>query len=105
MRWYNFLYFLGPPVHGLGSIVIKDVDAAVYINLKVEAMKAGLKVGEVASHAFQLWVQQRSLGRIRNRETMRKAARSIDMRRDKVGRVKGWSSTEVIRQWRELRKS
>jgi len=89
----------------LGSnIVIKDVDEAAYRNLKGEAVKAGLKVGEAASQAFRLWVQQRSLGRIRDTEKMRKAAERMDQLRKEIGRVEGWSSTEVIREWRERRK-
>jgi len=89
----------------LGSnIVIKGVDEAAYRNLRGEAVKAGLKVGEAASQAFRLWVQQRSLGRIRDTEKMRKAAERMDQLRKEIGRVEGWSSTEVIREWRERRK-
>lgn len=89
----------------LGSnVVIKDVDEAAYRNLRGEAVKAGLKVGEAASQAFRLWVQQRSLGRVRDSERMRRAAERMDEMRRRIGRVEGWSSTEVIRQWRELRK-
>ena len=86
------------------NIVIKDVDEAAYRNLKGEAVKAGLKVGEAASQAFRLWVQQRSLGRTRDTEKMRKAAERMDQLRKEIGRVEGWSSTEVIREWRERRK-
>ena len=86
------------------SVVIKDVDATAYRHLRGEAVKAGLRVGEAASQAFRLWVQQRSLGRIRDREKMRKAAAKMDETRRKVGHVEGWSSTEVIRTWRELRR-
>lgn len=86
------------------NIVIKDVDEAAYRNLRGEAVKAGLKVGEAASQAFRLWVQQRSLGRIRDTEKMRKAAERMDQLRKEIGRVEGWSSTEVIREWRERRK-
>jgi len=75
-----------------------------YRNLRGEAVKAGLKVGEAASQAFRLWVQQRSLGRIRDTEKMRKAAERMDQLRKEIGRVEGWSSTEVIREWRERRK-
>jgi hypothetical protein len=100
---YNFLYFQYLAILVLGSnIVIKDVDEAVYRSLKGEAIKAGLKVGDAASQAFRLWVQQRSLGRVRDRESMRKASRDMDLRRAKIGTVKGWSSTDVIRKWREL---
>ena len=86
------------------NIVIKDVDEAAYRNLRGEAVKAGLKVGEAASQAFRLWVQQRSLGRIRDTEKMRKAAERMDQLRKEIGRAEGWSSTEVIREWRERRK-
>lgn len=87
------------------TIVIKDVDETIYRSLRGEAIKAGLRVGEAASQAFQLWVQQRSLGRVRNTDAMKRAARSMDQRRNRIGQVKGWSSTEVIRQWRELRRT
>ena len=87
------------------NIVIKDVDEAAYRNLKGEAVKAGMRVGEAASQAFRLWVQQRSLGRVRDRDKMRGAAARIDEMRRRIGPVEGWSSTEVIRAWRERRKS
>ncbi len=80
------------------------MDEAVYRSLKVEATKAGLKVGDAASQAFRLWVQQRSLGRVRDREAMHKAAREMDLRRARIGQAKGWSSTDVIRKWRDLRR-
>jgi len=86
------------------NIVIKDVDEAAYRSLKGEAVKTGMRVGEAASQAFRLWVQQRSLGRIHDREKMRNAAARTDEMRQKIGHVKGWSSTEVIRNWRELRR-
>jgi len=86
----------------LGSkIVIENVDEAVYKSLKGEAIKAGLKIGDAASQAFRLWVQQRSLGRIRDWEAMRKASRDMDLRRTRIGAVKGWSSTDIIGKSRE----
>ena len=104
--WYNFLYFQLLVMIALGSnIVIKDVDEAVYRSLKGEAVKAGMKVGEAASQAFRLWVQQRSLGRVRDRDRMRRAAARTDEMRRKIGPVEGWNGTEVIRKWRELRKT
>ncbi len=60
------------------NIVIKDVDQVSYRNLKGEAVKADMKVGEAASQAFRLWVQQRSLRRARDRDKMQKAAARID---------------------------
>ncbi len=86
------------------NIVIKDVDEAAYRNLRGEAIKAGLKVGEAASQAFRLWVQQRALGRVRDLDKMRRAAERMDQMRKEIGRVEGWSSTEVIREWRERRR-
>ncbi len=83
-------------------MVIKNVNDAAYRHLKGEAVKAGLRVGEAASQAFRLWVQERSLKRVRDRDRMCRASEEIDRIRLAVGHVKGWSSTEVIREWREL---
>ena len=35
---------------------------------------------------------------------MRRAAERMDETRRRIGRVEGWSSTEVIREWRERRR-
>jgi len=35
---------------------------------------------------------------------MRRAAERMDEMRRRIGRVEGWSSTEVIREWRERRR-
>ena len=86
------------------NVVIKDVDDAAYRHLKGEAIKAGLKVGEAASQAFRLWVQERSIHRVRDRDRMRRAAEEMDRIRHEVGHTKGWSSTEVIREWRDRRR-
>lgn len=86
------------------NVVIKDVDDAAYRHLKGEAIRAGLKVGEAASEAFRLWVQERSLRKVRDREKVRRASEEIDRVRSEVGRVEGWSSTEVVRKWRERRR-
>jgi hypothetical protein len=86
------------------NVVIKDVDEAAYRNLKGEAVKAGLKIGDAASQAFRLWVQERSLGRVKDYEKIQKASREIDNLREKIGRVPGFESTKVIREWRDRRK-
>ncbi len=86
------------------GVVIKDVDEAAYRNLKGEAVKAGLKVGEAASQAFRLWVQERSLGRVKDYEKIRRASREIDGLRKKIGRVPSYDSTKVIREWRDRRR-
>jgi hypothetical protein len=89
----------------MGSdVVIKDVDEAAYRNLKGEAVKAGLKVGEAASQAFRLWVQERSLGRVRDYERIQRASREIDRIRLKIGPVAGYDSTKVVREWRDRRR-
>ncbi len=89
----------------MGSdVVIKDVDEAAYRNLKGEAVRAGLRVGEAASQAFRLWVHERSLGRAKDFEKIKKASREIDRLREKVGRVPGYDSTRVIREWRDRRR-
>ena len=87
------------------NVVIKDVDDTAYRHLKGEAIRAGLKVGEAASEAFRLWVQERSLKKVRDRDRVRRASEEIDRIRSEVGRVQGWSSTEVIRKWRERRRN
>lgn len=86
------------------TVVIKDVDDSAYRNLKGEAIKAGLKVGQAASQAFRLWVQKRMQQRVKDVDRMKKAAQSMDNVRASLNRVEGWSSVEVIRKWRELRR-
>lgn len=89
----------------MGSdVVIKDVDEAAYRTLKGEAVKAGLKVGQAASQAFRLWVQERAMGRVKDFEKIRRASREIDSLRQKIGRVPGYDSTKVIREWRDRRR-
>jgi len=41
---------------------------------------------------------------VRDRDKMRRAAKAIDLHRAEIGAVKGWSSTDEIRKWRELRR-
>ena len=86
------------------TVVIKEVNEETFRSLKAEAIKAGLKVGEAASQAFRLWVQQRSLQRVKDIDRMRNAAEVMDRNRVKLGEHKEWSSVEVIRKWRELRR-
>jgi len=86
------------------TIVIRDADEETFRNLKSEAMKAGLKVGEAASQAFRLWVQQRRLQRVRDIDRLRKAAEVMDWNRAKLMQREDWSAVEVIRKWRELRR-
>jgi len=85
------------------TVVIKDVEEEAFRNLKGEAAKAGLKVGDAASQAFKLWTQNRTLQRLRNIDKMREAAKTIDENRAKLTVQKEWSAVEEIRKWRDLR--
>jgi len=84
--------------------VIKDVDEEAFRNLKGEAVKGGMKVGDAASQAFRLWVQERKLQRIKDIDRLRKAAEVMDRNRSRLARHEDWSTVEVIRRWRELRR-
>lgn len=84
------------------SVSIKDLDENVYRNLKAEAVRHGMKVGEAATEAFRLWVASKRQTRQRDEERMRKAAEDMDVLRNK-SRVK-WSGAEEIRRWRDKRK-
>ena len=86
------------------TIVIKDVDEDAFRNLKGEAAKAGVKVGDAASQAFRLWVQGRGLQRLRDTDRLRRAAVLMDRNRSKLSEREDWSTVEVIRSWRELRR-
>ncbi len=44
-------------------------------------------------------------GRIRDRKAMRNASRGMDLRRAKIGTVKGWSSTDIMRKSRKSRRA
>lgn len=84
------------------TVVIRDVDEVAYRNLKGEAVKAGVRLGDAASEAFRDWAEKRG-GRIRDRAGMTKASKTMDEVRRSLGKVEGWNSVEVIRKWRESR--
>ncbi|MEM2082742.1 MAG: hypothetical protein QXK34_03270 [Candidatus Bathyarchaeia archaeon] len=84
-----------------GMIVIKDVDEGAYRRLKAEAMRRGIKVGQAASQAFRLWVQESELKPLKDVDRLRGAVRAIEDVRRGLKRIEGWSSVEVIRSWRE----
>jgi len=83
------------------TVVIKGVDERVYRKLKGEAMRAGLKVGDAASQAFRLWVQQRTPSKARDTERLRRVCQRIDENRSRLRVLEDWSSVKVIRHWRE----
>jgi hypothetical protein len=84
------------------SVSIKDIDENVYRNLKAEAIRHDMKIGEAATEAFRLWVASKRQNRQRDVERMQKAADVMDRLREdsKVS----WSGTEEIRRWRDKRK-
>jgi hypothetical protein len=86
------------------TIVIKDVDDEAFRNLKGEAVRSGMRVGEAATQSFRLWVQQRSLRRVRDTTRQRKAAEIMDRNRAKTQPREDWSAVEVVRTWREKRR-
>jgi hypothetical protein len=55
------------------------------------------------SHSLRIIGQNLLYSRI-DSQPARRSSRDMDIRRAKIGAVKGWSSTDVIRKWRELRK-
>jgi len=87
------------------TVVIKDVDQAAFRILKGEAAKEGLKIGEAASQAFRLWVQQKALKRVKDAARIKAACKRIDENRAKLKPVRDWNSVKEIRKWRKYRHS
>lgn len=87
------------------NVVIKDVDQAAFRTLKGEAAKEGLKIGEAASQAFRLWVQQKALKRVKDAARIKAACKRMDENRTKLRQVRDWDSVKVIRKWRRSRRS
>lgn len=84
------------------SISIKDIDENAFRNLKAEAVRMGIKVGDAATEAFRMWVASKRQSKSKDKEKMLEAARDMDRIRSEAGR--GWSGVEEIRKWREKRK-
>jgi hypothetical protein len=84
------------------SVSIKDVDEGAFRNLKAEAVRRGIRVGDAATDAFRLWVASKRQGRLRDTERMREAAKDIDkLRLEYTGE---WSGVAEIRKWRDQRR-
>ena len=84
------------------SISIKDVDERIFLNFKAEAIRDGLKLGQAATEAFQLWINSKKLKRLKDSERIKKASEEIDRLREKS--EKGFNSLEELKQWRKVRK-
>ena len=84
------------------SVSIKDVDERTFRNLKAEAVRRGIRVGDAATEAFRMWVASKRQITIRDRERLLGAASDMDnLRAEYQGR---WSGVAEIRKWREQRK-
>jgi len=81
------------------SVSIKGVDENAFRNLKAEAVRFGMKVGEAATEAFRMWVASKRQSRVKDRGRMLEAVRDMDHLRSEGG--EGWSGAEEIRRWRE----
>ena len=87
---------------GIMSVSIKDVDENAFRNLKAEAVRVGMRLGEAATEAFRMWVASKRQARVRDRDRMLRAARDMDQLR--AGEGEEWSGVEEIRRWRDKRK-
>ncbi len=83
-------------------VSIKDIDENAFRNLKAEAIRMGMKVGDAASEAFRLWTASKRQSKVRDRERMLKAASGMDKLRARNGEE--WSGVAEIRKWRDKRK-
>jgi ribosomal protein L31 len=85
------------------STSIKDLDETAFRNLKAEAAREGIKIGDAASEAFRMWVASKRHTKLQDKERMFRAANDMDRLRAKFGKDR-WSGVDEIRKWRELRK-
>jgi len=73
-----------------GVVVIKDVDENAFRRLKSEAIKKGIKIGQAASQAFRLWVQESELKPLKDVDRLKKATEAIENTRLKLQTIEGW---------------
>lgn len=85
------------------GVSIKDVDENAFRNLKAEAVRSRMRVGDAATEAFRMWVSSKRQTRIRDKEVMIEAAEDID--RIRLGYRGKWSGAAEIRRWRDKRRS
>lgn len=84
------------------SVSIKDVEESAFRNLKAEAVRRGIKVGDAATEAFRMWVASKKQGKLRDKEMMLEAAKNMDkLRLEYKGE---WSGAAEIRKWRDQRR-
>ncbi len=84
------------------SVSIKDVDESAFRNLKAEAVRRGIKVGDAATEAFRIWTASKRQSKLRDRERMLEAAKDMDIL--KVEYKEEWSGVAEIRKWRDQRR-
>ena len=86
------------------TVVIREVDERSYRNLKAEAARRNLRMGEAATQAFRNWVIARKGKRVRDVARMVQAAKEMEKIRSSISPGKQWSSVKEIRKWRRLRR-
>jgi len=84
------------------SVSIKDIDEGAYRNLKAEAVRRGLRVGDAATEAFRMWVASKRQQKLRDKERMLEAAKDMD--RLRVEYKEEWPGVAEIRKWRDQRR-
>ncbi len=84
------------------SVSIKDVDESTFRNLRAEAVRRGIKVGDAATEAFRMWVASKRQSKLRDKERMLEAAKDMDELR--VEHREEWSGVAEIRKWRDQRR-
>jgi hypothetical protein len=72
------------------SVSINDVDENALRNLKAEAVRIGIKVGDAATEAFRTWATSKRQSRVKDRGRMLEAARDMDQLRGEGGRGVVW---------------
>jgi hypothetical protein len=83
------------------SVSIKGVDQSAFRNLKAEAVRCGVNVGDAATEAFRMWVASKRQNSMRDQDKMLRAAKEMDALRTR--HKSAWSGVEEIRKWRDQR--
>jgi hypothetical protein len=84
------------------SVSIKDVDEGAFRNLKAEAMRRGIRIGDAATEAFRMWVASKRQNKLRDQERMLEASKDMDKLR--LNHTEEWSGVAEIRKWRDQRR-
>ena len=83
-------------------VSIKDVDEGAFRNLKAEAVRREMRVGDAATEAFRMWVSSKRQGKVRDEVRMLEAIQDMD--RLRLEHDQEWSGVAEIRKWRDQRR-